>query len=370
MAPKLRAVRHRCRVHRFGARTCRARGRGHPHWRGRPRWRSRRRPRRDDGPDHRSARPRRRVRARRRGRRTHLHAQRDPRSPRRGRRFARASMSCARSRSPPKQPTRNGSRLSPKRRASSLPCRSPTASIPSSARSASGSPRATPAVSRSCTAATCRTGWRGRIATTGGSTAGSAVRRGAFADIGVHWIDLAEFVTGQRVTRLVAQMLTRLPDPHRAPTGRYGSTPRTRGTVLFATDGGALGSLVLSQVSLGHKNRIALFVDGASASYAFDHEQPDLLRVGREAANGGRVPRARHARPGRCSLLRPARRPPAGVSGRLQRFVSDVYAAVEGAPPDGLPRFADGVRAAQLTETVLASVATNNWVEVPCPQQP
>ena len=46
-------------------------------------------------------------------------------------------------------------------------------------------------------------------------------------------------------------------------------------------------------------------------------------------------------------------------------FVSDVYAAVAGEAPDGLPRFDDGLRAAVLTEAVLASSASRSGVEVP-----
>ena len=45
-------------------------------------------------------------------------------------------------------------------------------------------------------------------------------------------------------------------------------------------------------------------------------------------------------------------------------FVADTYAAMRGDAPDGLPTFADGVRAARLTAAVLESSAKQAWVEV------
>ncbi|ONI92291.1 hypothetical protein ALI22I_04960 [Saccharothrix sp. ALI-22-I] len=46
-------------------------------------------------------------------------------------------------------------------------------------------------------------------------------------------------------------------------------------------------------------------------------------------------------------------------------FVTDVYAAVAGDTPDGLPPFDDGLRAAVVTDAVLTSAASGGWVEVP-----
>ena len=45
-------------------------------------------------------------------------------------------------------------------------------------------------------------------------------------------------------------------------------------------------------------------------------------------------------------------------------FVADVYAAVRGQKPDGLPTFDDGLRAAAITEAVVTSSASSTWTEV------
>ena len=43
----------------------------------------------------------------------------------------------------------------------------------------------------------------------------------------------------------------------------------------------------------------------------------------------------------------------------------ELYAAIAGEAPDGLPTFADGLRAAVLTDAVLSSAASREWIEVP-----
>ena len=56
---------------------------------------------------------------------------------------------------------------------------------------------------------------------------------------------------------------------------------------------------------------------------------------------------------------------PQGYLDCFTAFVADVYAAAAGNPPDGLPTFADGLRAALITDAVVTSAASGKWVEVP-----
>jgi predicted dehydrogenase len=199
----------------------------------------------------------------------------------------------------------------------------------------------------------------------------------AFADIGSHWCDLAEFVTGHRIVRLSARTLTAVPDRvralHRAAFAGGGSQGETRpvGTedaavVQFETDRGAVGTTVISQVSAGRKNRLWLEVDAAEESLAFDQEAPETLWCGRREAATlvKRDPAVLSEPAARLSWL------PAGHSQGwgdcFAAFIADAYAAVrEGEPVDGLPVFADGLRAARITQAVLDSAAGDRTVEVP-----
>jgi predicted dehydrogenase len=177
----------------------------------------------------------------------------------------------------------------------------------------------------------------------------------AFGDIGVHWCDLMEFTTGHRITRLIARMATAYPD----------RITEDGAAVLFDTDRGASGSVVVSQVSPGRKNRLWFEFDGPSASYAFDQELPDSLWVGGKRGNQV-VPRGPDTFSGPAAGY--ARLPaghPQGYQDSFTAFVADVYAAIGGHKPDGLPVFADGLRAAVLTAAVVESAADETWVEVP-----
>ena len=164
-----------------------------------------------------------------------------------------------------------------------------------------------------------------------------------------------EFTTGHRITRLIARMATAYP----------GRITEDGAVVLFDTDRGASGSVVVSQVSLGRKNRLWFEFDGPSASYAFDQELPDSLWVGGKRGNQV-VPRGPDTFSGPAAGY--ARLPaghPQGYQDSFTAFVADVYAAIGGHKPDGLPVFADGLRAAVLTAAVVTSAADETWVEVP-----
>lgn len=189
-----------------------------------------------------------------------------------------------------------------------------------------------------------------------------------FADIGVHWCDLVEFVTGHRIVALAARLLTAIPHRHSQAGG--GPPPESVATedavsLVFETDQGAVGSLVASQVTPGRKNRLWFSLDGARTSMAFDQEMPDALWVGRRDCTQIVVRGAEESSPAaqRLSVLPPGH--PQGYQDSFNGFVADVYATVRGAPAEGLPRFSDGLRAAVLTEAVLASSASRSWVEVP-----
>ena len=94
----------------------------------------------------------------------------------------------------------------------------------------------------------------------------------AFADIGVHWCDLIEFVSGHRITRLSSRLLTAHPE-RQLDGGMAAVGTEDAATVQFETDHGAIGSVVISQVTPGRKNRLWFSLDGAeqSLSVAFVH---------------------------------------------------------------------------------------------------
>jgi predicted dehydrogenase len=185
----------------------------------------------------------------------------------------------------------------------------------------------------------------------------------AFGDIGVHWCDLMEFTTGHRITRLTARMGSAF---GRRGTGSSSAEVRTEdgAVVVFETDRGALGSVVVSQVSPGRKNQLWFSFDGPERSYAFNQETPDTLWLGDRAqtrllSRGNDV----GAQAGSPYSRLPAGHPQ-GYQDAFNAYIGDFYAGVAGEKPDGLPTFDDGLRAAVVTQAVVDSAATQTWVEV------
>jgi len=188
----------------------------------------------------------------------------------------------------------------------------------------------------------------------------------AFADIGSHLCDLVEFVAGERISALCAQTRTVFAD--RKNTKRI--TTEDVAVLLFRTANGLLGTFMISQVAPGRKNRLSFEINGQAQSLFFDQEAPETLWVGGKNASQI-VTRSReglHPDAARFALV-PAGHPQ-GYQDAFNGFVTDTYAAVAGDVPDGLPKFADGLRAAALTAAVLASARDGAWVSVPDPFLP
>ncbi len=187
----------------------------------------------------------------------------------------------------------------------------------------------------------------------------------AFADIGSHLCDLLEFIAGERITRLVARTRT----VHAERGGHAVETEDLVG-MLAELQGGALVSLLVSQVAPGRKNGLVLELHGEGESLRFEQERPEELWIGRrrESLLQLRNPDELQGDAARLSTL-PAGHP-LGYQDAFTAFVADTARSItEGAPVAGLPVFADGLRAARLTEAVLASATLGAWVEVPAEEE-
>jgi predicted dehydrogenase len=93
---------------------------------------------------------------------------------------------------------------------------------------------------------------------------------GAFGDIGTHAANLVEFITGERIASICAE-LTMLP----------GRQIDDDGAALFRLSGGGKGTLTASQVLVGDANDLTISVYCDEAGLHWRQEQPNSMTVGR-----------------------------------------------------------------------------------------
>jgi len=179
-----------------------------------------------------------------------------------------------------------------------------------------------------------------------------------FADLGTHWCDLAMHLTGRRIESVCA-----------ATASRHGRTIDDHGGVLFRFAGGALGTLVTSQVSPGAKNSFRIRLEGSEGSLYWDQERPEELWLGRQ----GGPTELRHKSAGQLHerAERRAHLPAGEIEGWNTTFVNlfaSVYRRILGRPVPGdelVATLADGLFLMRVIEAVIRSNAERAWVDLP-----
>jgi len=209
---------------------------------------------------------------------------------------------------------------------------------------------------------------------------GGALR--AVADIGTHWLDLVQFLTGAHVVSVCADLRTVHPRRWRAIGGSQTFSEAAAmvdseaieidtedcGSVLLRFDNGANGSLWVSQTTAGRKNCLRLEIGGAHQALGWNSQSPNRLWIGhRDQANEEllRDPSLLSAAAQRvCSY-------PGGHNEGFPDTFKQLFRAFYGSIERGdfltaatFPTFADGHREIVLCEAILRSHRERRWCEV------
>jgi predicted dehydrogenase len=195
----------------------------------------------------------------------------------------------------------------------------------------------------------------------------------AFADIGSHWCDLVEWVTGERfaaVSAATSILYAERPTGSAVAFSGVGSggmapvTTEDAAVAQLRTTRGVLTSVTVSQVSAGRKNRLWFEIDGTRQSAVFDQENPESAWFGSETQAVTVVRDGSSNSPDAARLSSLPAGHPQGYAQCFEAFVADTYAAVRGEVRDGLPTFADAARTARIVEAVVSSAATSSWKDI------
>jgi predicted dehydrogenase len=203
----------------------------------------------------------------------------------------------------------------------------------------------------------------------------------AVADIGSHWLDLTQFVTGLRVEALLADLATTIPvrlrpareietfasadDVEREETPMH---TEDLAHILVRFEGDIRGLVVVSQVSAGRRNSLRFEVDGSEGALFWDSERHEELWLGHRGRPNEALPRD-------PSLFLPEASArthlPAGHAEGFGETFKELYRSVYEAVADGgppaepdYPTFADGHWENVLGDAVGLSNRERRWVEV------
>ena len=205
----------------------------------------------------------------------------------------------------------------------------------------------------------------------------------AVADIGTHWLDLVQFITGLSVTAVQADLKT-VHTTRQRPTGEVETfsakvqapdatesidiETEDSGAALLRFSNGAHGSLWVSQITAGRKNCLRYEIAGSEASVAWNSEQPNELWIGHRNQPNQLLLRD----PG---LVSEAALAHIGYPGGHNEGYDDSFkhsfksfydyiAAGDLNAPQPFPTFADGHKEILLCEAILQSHEHEKWVEI------
>ena len=197
----------------------------------------------------------------------------------------------------------------------------------------------------------------------------------ALGDIGSHWCDLAQHISGLRITHVLGDISTVIPQRQKPRGAREAfqaagvetvETVEIRvedlASVLVRFDSGAKGSFTVGQVCAGHKNDLMLEICGSTASLCWRQEHQNELWIGhRERANEilQKDPQLIDA-----DVRRYAHLPPGHQEGWADAFANvmrDIYGCIaagqtmDSTLPPAFATFEDGYRANCIVEAILDS---------------
>jgi predicted dehydrogenase len=208
---------------------------------------------------------------------------------------------------------------------------------------------------------------------------GTTGRSYALMDLGVHWLDLIEYVSGQRIIEMCAQLSIHQPErvwrgrpgeggePPGSPTGDGGIVVRhlleDQADLLIRLDGGAAGCVTVSGVSPGHPNTIVLSLDGSDAGADWNQQDPNIWIERRPSGNTIHQ-RTPDALPSALSWM--SKLPAGHAEGYADAFRNVIFQAWSAMRGEMTPHptFTDGLRGLCLVDAAIRSATARQFIAV------
>ena len=203
-------------------------------------------------------------------------------------------------------------------------------------------------------------------------------------DLGSHWFDLAQFVSGLKITEVMAELKTILPvrkRPKSKETLTFSNASDIEyedvkisldeyGALLLRFDNGACGTFTTSQLAAGRKCNIDLQVYGSEGSVAWNHERSAELWFGyRNEPNRIFFESPNLQAPSTTRFARLPSGHPMGYMDAVMNLFSDFYRAIElkrenKTPDFRHPDFKAGHEEMLILEAAIRSRKNGTWAKV------
>ncbi len=198
------------------------------------------------------------------------------------------------------------------------------------------------------------------------------------ADIGSHWFDIVQYITGHKIVRVFADMETVLKQRKKnvvsgktfevVASENYEMVDISNEDIAFIIiefDNGIKGQLTLSQVSGGHKNDLCVEIDGSNYSMMWTQENPDKLQIG--SRTEGNI--TRYAGPEMLSgNAIPYGTLPSGHglgwNDAFKNGILEFYKSIRDKTETEYATFDDGDYIIRIIEACLKSAKEKKWIEV------
>lgn len=200
----------------------------------------------------------------------------------------------------------------------------------------------------------------------------------AVADIGSHWIDLAETTTGLKVKEVFADFATFIPTRKKASATNAFSNEKfenyedvkieteDHAHILLRFENGMIGNAVISQIVAGRKNRITVNIDGSKEALYWTTDDLNNLWIGHRDSSNETLTKdpALMSKATAAQITYPGGHAE-GFPDAFKNNFRAIYKSIEDKQsPIEYATFEDGLREVIICEKIFESNKTGKWVSI------
>lgn len=200
----------------------------------------------------------------------------------------------------------------------------------------------------------------------------------AVADIGSHWIDLAETTTGMKVKAVFADFATFIPVRKKAAATNAFSNEKfdnyeevkieseDHAHILLRFENGMIGNAVISQIVAGRKNRITVNIDGSKESLYWTTDDLNNLWIGHRDSSNETLTKdpALMTKATAAQISYPGGHAE-GFPDAFKNNFRAIYKSIDNKnAPIEYATFEDGLREMIICEKIFESAKTGKWVSL------